>query len=288
MRLFKAFRTETLKPAWRYDPGAFLWRILPAGEETIVGEARPDSPGSVRFFCLNTRTGRPLWEDRDFGLGWWCGIEGVSGGILYLHRFASPDLPVHKGVYAVDVRTGSQLWSAGDLRFVSMAHGVVLAEEDSLTETRVVELEAGTGRRRSAAPASGAGSVPGAPGPGDRDAMSFPVPLAVLEERAPGTSALVAELGGGAGEAILAGGMVIACTVVTSGGRSRNELMVIAGTERRVLYRDEVASGAVPVTGAFFMRGTMVMYVRNRGVLTGVNLKTGEDFSTTGADRESC
>ena len=108
---------NTLSPTWRYAPAGVVWRLVPTASGKLIGEARDVQKKSASFFCVNVRTGEVLWEGARFGEPWWLGIEAVHNDILLLHKFATPDLPEHRAVIAVDVLTGKELWRNEEVTF---------------------------------------------------------------------------------------------------------------------------------------------------------------------------
>ncbi len=106
-----------LTPAWRYRASGIVWRVVPTVSGKLIGETRDVQNKLASFFCLNLRTGEVLWEDARFGEPWWIGIEAVHNDTLLLHKFATPELPEHRALIAVDVLTGSELWRNEGIRF---------------------------------------------------------------------------------------------------------------------------------------------------------------------------
>jgi hypothetical protein len=73
-----------------------------------------------------------LW-DNSFGEQWWIGIEGVHDGILFLHKFAQPDMPEHRGIVAVEIRSGHVLWQNDGWKFEGASGNALFASSRSLT-----------------------------------------------------------------------------------------------------------------------------------------------------------
>lgn len=130
-------RRRRLRPAWKYVAGGAIWRIAPGDAGTLIGEARDLQRKEATFFCLDRSTGVPRWEGLSCDGGWWVGIEAVHRGVLLVHGYASPDLPGHRGLTAVDVLTGALLWKSDDIEFVRVG------------ETSVVGIRALPGRREA-------------------------------------------------------------------------------------------------------------------------------------------
>jgi len=146
-------RGKSLKPTWEFTTEGIVWRLVPTTIELLVGEERDIEQRRVSFFCLDQARGRPLWQKMTFGDQWWVGIEAVHDGVLLLHGFASPDLPEHRGIIAVDLKRGQTLWSAQDLAFFALrgaflyvtrarGMGVTILEVDLHTGTLSRELQA--------------------------------------------------------------------------------------------------------------------------------------------------
>jgi len=102
-----------------------------------VGEARDQDQKLVSFFALNAQSGVPLWRDLRLDEPWWAGIEAASDGVVLLHRFATPDMPQHKGILALDLKSGAQLWENRDVTFWFIRDGSVVAHR-AVFEKRIV------------------------------------------------------------------------------------------------------------------------------------------------------
>ncbi|OGU69010.1 MAG: hypothetical protein A3H45_15710 [Ignavibacteria bacterium RIFCSPLOWO2_02_FULL_55_14] len=117
MRLPSFLRRHRLSPAWSYTPGGVIWRLLVSGDGHIVGEDRDTERKTVRFFCVDGRSGKVLWSNLVFEEQWWVGIEAVHGAVVLIHEFATPDMPDHLGIRAVDIETGRVLWGRRDATY---------------------------------------------------------------------------------------------------------------------------------------------------------------------------
>lgn len=280
-----------LRPVWRYVPQGLLWRVVPAGSGLLLGEVRTEDRKNAWFFCLEERTGHVLWERLDFGLGWWCGVEAVSGGLVFLHGFASPDLPVHKSVHAVDLWTGRLLWSAQGLRFVKAGVDTVYAHEETLAGVILLALDARTGARRRTEVLEDGAVAPmvNATENAKTGEPAFPVPLPSVGRVGPDVAGILSELSGPVEtgptvEVLLVDGLVIACRTTMMERLFRSELMVIGKSGNRMLYRDEIAAAvAPPAPESFFVRGGMLIYIKDRTMLTGVDLRAAEGPKTEGS-----
>ncbi|MGH2569096.1 MAG: DUF4905 domain-containing protein, partial [Bacteroidota bacterium] len=70
-------------------------------------------------------SGSVLWQDVHPKEPWWVGIEAVYNDVVLLHEFSNPSLPEHKGVIALDLEEGKELWRNDQLTFWFAYHNSV-------------------------------------------------------------------------------------------------------------------------------------------------------------------
>ncbi len=117
MGIFSLFGDKKLTPEWSYTPQGIIWRLQVSDSGSIIGECRDQEKKSTTFFCLDEEGGGVQWENLKVGDEWWVGLETVYRGVLFLHGFTQPDMPEHKGIVAVDIKSGVILWKNDDLTF---------------------------------------------------------------------------------------------------------------------------------------------------------------------------
>jgi hypothetical protein len=169
MDLLKHLKKNQLRPLWQFTATGVLWQIHADSPLYIVGEDRNLEKKQVAFFCLDRSTGVPLWTDLRLEETWWVGIEAVQGSHVIFHGFASPDLPLHRGVTVADVCTGRILWTNSEVRYLSGTETSLVVARDLLEGVELLELDAHTGRslsREGIGPDVSAGSIP-PPGAGE-------------------------------------------------------------------------------------------------------------------------
>jgi hypothetical protein len=110
-----------------------------------VGEQRDLSGKTASFFCLDQTTGRVKWEKATFAEQWWIGIEAVHRDMVFLHKFAAPDLPEHKAIIAVDLLKGTLAWSNEEVTFIGARDEYLYAALDSLEGRKILEMDYRTG-----------------------------------------------------------------------------------------------------------------------------------------------
>jgi len=140
-------KSNIVKPSWSYTTSGSLWRILPSSHY-FVGEDRDTSTKHVSFFCLDRRTGNVFWQHKSFDEQWWIGLEAIHGDMLFLHRYASPDMPEHQGILAIDIRSGSILWKNDDMRFLLASGDAVCSCKHGFEKISFYLLERENGKLR--------------------------------------------------------------------------------------------------------------------------------------------
>lgn len=281
MMLLESLSFNRMRPAWRFEPGGVIWRIVPAGGDLLLGEARATTTKEVSFFCVDLSSGVPLWDRREFGYGWWTGIEAVLEGVALIHGFASPDMPQHRGLTGVDLRSGREIWSRPDVRFLGTSGGLLVVETGAGELGLLLDLDLRTGYVRRSRPAAGAApllTVDHAPA---ELTARFPRPLE--DTPAPGdTLAALAlehcrDVALEAPPEVLDAGTTLIMSyheLLGAGARSyRNVLKVVDVQRRSLLYEDVLDAdvGAI-APESFFLIGSLVLYIRDRRVLTALRL----------------
>jgi hypothetical protein len=247
----------------------------------LIGEERDTDAKTVSFFSVD-RSGT-LWRGKSFGEQWWTGIEAVSRGVLFLHGFATPDLPGRKGITAVDCGTGDLLWKNMDLTFIAASGSSVYASQEAPVEPVVAEFNHRTGERVREIGRGGAAvrQVPR----GDEIPENVEYPQVLLDDDASPVAAIVRKFSAPAlPERSVEYGEHGSFLVIV---HDRGDAPAPDGrtTYTRVLDVLERATGnqamhvtleqsvTSPAFGTFLVRGDMLYYVRQRKSLTAVELQ---------------
>ncbi len=132
------------KPSWRYAAGGTVWKLLCAGD-TLLGDARDLNAHTASFFALQLGSGEVLWNNVTLPQQWWIGMQVIVGDTLLLHGFEKPDMPIPKGMYALDLATGTMRWADEQLTFLFTSNDRVYAQRSAFASRSFLEIDPLTG-----------------------------------------------------------------------------------------------------------------------------------------------
>jgi len=287
MDLARLFRREALSVAWRHQAKGILWRVVPDHRGGLIGEERDPGAKGVSFFRVLLPGGSVVWSDVTAPGGWWTGIECVTEGALLVHGFASPDLPGHRGLTALDLRDGATLWNDEDMVFVAAADGAAYGLRGRPDRRELVGRELLTGVVRSVGPADDVrlhelmtrwqAEAPPPP--------ALPEPVEVGTGGHDMAASLLAgiSLAGGGLELLRVEGVVVSAhhelMPIASRGQPafRRVLSVFSGGAATPAYRETLDENlTMPVPEAFLVIDRTLLFVMDRKTLCAVHLSGAE------------
>ena len=104
-----------LKKIYRFDNNRQIWRIIPTEEGKLVIEERNPELKQVYFHCLETESGKKIFKNFQLDDNFWVGIESIKNDIIFFHKFAKPDMPKHRGIFAYDIKSQNLIWENPEL-----------------------------------------------------------------------------------------------------------------------------------------------------------------------------
>jgi len=107
-----------LKKIYRFDNKRQIWRIIPTKEGKLIIEERELENKQVYFHCLFLDSGKKILSNFQLDDKFWVGIEAVQDDIIFFHKFAKPDMPKHRGIFAFDLSKKELLWQNPELIFL--------------------------------------------------------------------------------------------------------------------------------------------------------------------------
>jgi len=271
--------SRTLKLHWEYTPGATIWRVHPAVRGRILGEERDVERKQVSFFALEMVTGAVLWHKPGVGDPWWVGMDRVAGDYIFLHGFATPDLPVKRGVTVLAAVTGEHLWSREEWSTEKLDEGVLTVREERREGPVLLLVDTRTG---SVLNGDRAQKEPDQPCEDFLAGVGFPAVLSVAELQVHQSGRFVAQQWP---VDRLAGPIEIfehpAFVVMAAHERMEegaqsvfvHHLRVVRRNTGTLVYRDILAASAAGLgMDTFFVQDNVLVYVRERMTLCAVSL----------------
>jgi hypothetical protein len=267
-------------------PGGIIWKLQPTPGGILIGEARDVEMRTTSLFALRPSTGEKLFTGTTLDEPWWIALEMTIGEIAILHAFPKPDMPSAIGATAVDCETGRLLWSDPAIHVICGIEELALVRRGAAHDRGALEIidarsgalvEAiGDDPSRAAAFQEACASGPQwrgwistreLDGTGSRDGtVTEALDRVIRERRGP---AEIAEYG--------------TFTVAAAHQRSRRSpeamlgnlvdarLLVLDGD--RILHDEVIERDApAPASDLFFIWNGVVVYIRDRRTLTGINL----------------
>lgn len=292
MKLFDFLKQGKLKPTWRYAASGAIWRVFPTESGKLVGEERDLLLKHTSFFCLNQMTGEVLWEKLSLQEPWWIGVEAIHRDVIFFHRFATPDLPEHRSIIAVDLLSGAILWSNEELKFILSIEDTVYGSKESVEGQLLFELEYRSGallrswgNNQQIIKDAKALSVSRL-----EDQIEFPAPVNTLQEETLAATSIRSLITKGnlvgSIEAIEYGDVVIFNYHETTPQSTEEQLQVnniLKVAEKStggVVFSEVLNSGAATVAPeSFFVQQGTLYYIKDRTVLTAVRMSVADSVS---------
>jgi hypothetical protein len=286
VKLISNLFVRNLAPQWKFTAKGILWRILPSKDDYFVGEDRNLAGKSVTFFCINPTSGKVYWHDVQFHEKWWIGLEAIHRDIVFFHEFASPDLPGHKKIYAVELPTGRLLWFNEELEFLFAYKEMVYASRIAGEQRMFSELDLRSGAvlrepdfsavnalRDTALNVSGNVQFPH---PFDAS-VNVPLPVGESIEQA-----ITPARNPDSIEYLAIDGKIIVGYYDNVSPKAGEQVLIqniviVDSDAGKIIYRDVLNSTdsacSVPVPDMFFGRGSHIYYVKEKKTLSAIDLK---------------
>jgi outer membrane protein assembly factor BamB len=285
MKLFSLFKDRGIKPAWQYETDGQLWRMLFSDSGRIVGEDRDEEKKEVTFFCLDEVRGKVLWNHVGLSERWWIGIETLYDGIVYLHEYVKPDLPQHKRIIALDLESGTILWRNDELLPLFVAHDKFYAAKETFERRVYYELNMRTGEIEREFSQSEENLDPSwrEKGIGNQD-VEFPE---VIDNGVESANRLWETIGSHCDVKKVVGNIEYIQREdllffnyherVTSLSADppilRNIFKVVNTKRNRLMYSEPLNEGVLaPASDSFFLKGSQLFYVKNKNLLSAIQL----------------
>ena len=104
-----------LKKNYKFDNKRQIWRIIPTNDGKLVIEERELENKQTFFYTLSLDSGKKILSNFQLEDKFWVGIEAVRNDMIYFHKFAKPDMPKHKGIFAFEINSRKIIWENPEL-----------------------------------------------------------------------------------------------------------------------------------------------------------------------------
>jgi len=99
-----------LKKKFKFSDGNQVWRIKITASDKLLVETRDTEKMKAYFHSYGLIDGKKFFSDYLMPEPFWLGIEAIEDDIIFFHRYAKPDMPGHRGIFAFDINTQEILW----------------------------------------------------------------------------------------------------------------------------------------------------------------------------------
>ena len=119
-----------IKKKYRIDNRRQIWRIIPFDIDKLIIEEREPEKKQAYFHCFDLDSGKKILSNFQLDDKFWIGIEAVRDDVIYFHKFAKPDMPKHKGIFAFNINEKEFIWKNSDLIFLFLFDDKLYAYKD--------------------------------------------------------------------------------------------------------------------------------------------------------------
>ncbi len=107
-----------IKKLYKYTNKRRIWRLIPTASNKLVIEERDGDTKEVFFECIDIPSGKKIFHALQIEEKYWLGIETIYNDVIFFHRYANREMPVHNGIIALDINTQKILWQNNDYVFL--------------------------------------------------------------------------------------------------------------------------------------------------------------------------
>ncbi len=119
-----------LKKIYKFDNGRQIWRIIPTNSGKLIIEEREPENKQVYFHCLSLDSGKKILSNFQLEDKFWVGIETVKDETIFFHKFAKPDMPKHRGIFAFSLSKKEFIWQNPELVFLFLLDNKLYAYKE--------------------------------------------------------------------------------------------------------------------------------------------------------------
>ena len=134
-----------LKKQKSIDFGSQIFRLLITPSDKLIIESRDNERKEAFFNIIDLNSFRISLKNFQVDEKFWVGIEATSDQLIYFHKFAQPNLPIHSGIYAFDMKSKQFVWKTDDYSFLFLLEDSVYCYRSKFESREFFRFNALTG-----------------------------------------------------------------------------------------------------------------------------------------------
>ena len=119
-----------LKKKFKFSDSHQVWRIKITDTDKLFIETRDTEKMNAYFHSYNLFSGRKIFTGHQMSEKFWLGIETIKDDIVFFHRYAKPDMPGHRGIFAFDINTQEVLWEDETYSFLFLKDDLIYVYQE--------------------------------------------------------------------------------------------------------------------------------------------------------------
>lgn len=135
-----------LKKKLKFSDSNQVWRIKITDNEKLFIETRDTEKMKAFYHTFELFTGKRIFSGHQMNEMFWLGIEAIKGDIVFFHRYAKPDMPGHRGIFAFDINTQEVLWEDESLAFLFIKEDLIYVYKEGFEGRYFYTLNINTGK----------------------------------------------------------------------------------------------------------------------------------------------
>jgi hypothetical protein len=135
-----------LKKRLKFSDSNQVWRIKITDTDKLFIETRDTEKMKAYYHAFELNSGRKIFSDYQMTEMFWLGVETIKEDIVFFHRFAKPDMPGHKGIFAFDINEQKILWENEAYAFLFVKDDLLYVYQDGFEGRYYYTIEIETGK----------------------------------------------------------------------------------------------------------------------------------------------
>lgn len=129
-----------IKNKYSYSDGNQIWRIKISDKEKLLIETRNTDKKETFFHCFELKSGKPIFTKQQMQEKYWLGVEAIHNDLILFHKFAKPDMPGHKGIFAFDIMSKKVLWENESYAFLFILENKIYVYQERFEGKHIYTL----------------------------------------------------------------------------------------------------------------------------------------------------